>query len=261
MKNRDFGKLDGPVVLFGGPYSNLQAFEAMIAAIGQRDAVCTGDIVAYCAEPNETAALFAASGYPSIVGNCEAQILDDGEGCGCGFAPGSACDTLSAGWWPFLRRSIDRAALAALSELPDIGSFLHQDRRYGVIHGGVTDISRFLWPSSPGAEFEEEIAAVENAIGPVDGIVAGHSGIAFQRMIGRHHWINTGAIGVPPHDGRSETRYVVLENGEATIHRLTYDHQTARARMESAGLVQGYHETLSSGLWPAEDLLPSELRR
>ena len=109
--------------------------------------------------------------------------------------------------------------------------------------------------------FYNEINALEQDIGPVDGVVAGHSGIAFHRKIGRHQWINAGAIGLPPHDGRPETRYAVLENGEVTIHRLRYDHQAARQAMEDAGLTQGYHEALTTGIWPSEDVLPPELRR
>ena len=80
-------------------------------------------------------------------------------------------------------------------------------------------------------------------------------------MVGGKHWINTGAIGLPPHDGRPETRYATLSDGEVTFQRLSYDHDTAFARMRAAGLTQGYHQTLNTGLWPSEDVLPEELRR
>ena len=261
MKHRDFGHMDGSVVLFGGPYSNLQAMEALVREINGRDAVCTGDIVAYCAQPNETLRVFSEHGYSCVAGNCEAQLIENAEDCGCGFEARSACDVLSDGWWRHLRSGLDPAFLPFLEALPDIGSFVHQGRRYAVIHGGVRDISQFIWPSSPEATFRAVIADVEAEIGAVNGIVAGHCGMAFHRVIGDHQFINTGAIGMPPHDARPETRYVVLENGEVTVHRLGYDHPAARGRMEEAELTQGYHETLSSGVWPSEDVLPSELRR
>ena len=50
MKVQDFGVFEGPLVLFGGVYSNLQALEALIAEVGERPAICTGDVVAYCAD-------------------------------------------------------------------------------------------------------------------------------------------------------------------------------------------------------------------
>ena len=215
----------------------------------------------YCAEPVETAALMRTLGLPGIAGNCERQLADEADDCGCGFADGSACDLLSRGWYSFLRAAVDRDTRAWADDLPDLGTFTQSGRRYGVIHGGVTSNARFLWPSSAEADFLEEIMALEAVTGPLDGIVAGHSGIAFHRRIERHHWINAGVIGLPPHDGRPETRYAVLSEGEVIFERLDYDHGAARRAMERAGLTQGYHETLSTGIWPSEDVLPRELRR
>ena len=261
MKHRDFGRMDGPVVLFGGPYSNFQAMEALAAILDGRNAICSGDIVAYCAEPNETTRLFLDLGLPGIAGNCEMQLLAGAKDCGCGFESGSTCDLLSSGWWPFLAREMDGELVWSLGELPEIGSFVHEEKRYAVIHGGATSANRFLWPSSPDWAFAEEISLLEDAIGAIDGVVAGHSGIAFQRNVNGYHWINAGAIGLPPNDGRCETRYAVLDGGEVAFHRLRYDHRTAIERMRAAGLSQGYEKTLGSGLWPSEDVLPVELRR
>lgn len=261
MKHQDFGQIDGPLVLFGGPYSNLQAMQQMAREIAGRPSVCTGDVVAYCAEPNETIDALVQAGSHVIAGNCEEQLIDGALDCGCGFEEGSVCDALSGGWWPYLKGEISEKSLTVLARLPGIGSFVHEGRRYAVIHGGATAINRFLWPSSAEADFGQEIDAIEGLIGPVDGVVCGHSGIAFQRMIGRYHWINAGAIGLPPHDGRPDTRYAVMERGEVTFLRLSYDHDFAREKMISAGLTQGYHTALTTGIWPSEDVLPGKLRR
>jgi predicted phosphodiesterase len=261
MRVRDFGRFDGPVVLFGGAYSNLQALEALAAALDGRPAVSTGDVVGYCADPVATVGLMRKLDLPGIAGNCERQVAEGAEDCGCGFGDGTACDLLSRGWFPHLAAACDAETVGWLDALPEIGVFVHQGRRYGVVHGGATAINRFLWPSSPDAAFEEEIEALERLTGKVDGVVAGHSGLAFHRRIGAHQWINAGAIGLPPHDGRPATRYAVLAEGEVVFERLDYDHAAALEAMVSAGLTQGYHETLASGLWPSEDVLPPELRR
>ena len=47
---------DGPVLCFGGPYSNLQATQALFAearrlGVPPGRIVCTGDVLAYCADP------------------------------------------------------------------------------------------------------------------------------------------------------------------------------------------------------------------
>ena len=261
MRVQDFGRFDTPVVLFGGPYSNLEALRALCETLDGRPAICTGDVVAYGGNPNETLELTRNVGFPVVAGNCERQIALGADNCGCGFGDGGACDLMSKAWYPIALASCDADARAWMAALPDLGIFVQDGLRYAVIHGGATDISRYIWPSSARADFIAEIDAIETAVGAVDGIVAGHSGIAFSRRIGRHHWINPGVIGLPPHDGRRETRYAVLNGGDVTIHRLAYDVDGARAAMKSKGLTQGYHDTLVTGIWPSEDILPPELRR
>ena len=259
MHHSDFGRFDGPLVLFGGPYSNFQALQAFSEALAGRPAICTGDLVAYCASPIETVDLLRSLDVSTIAGNCERQVADGALDCGCGFEDGTACDLLSKGWYSYLSKTIDAASVSYLASLPEIGSFTHQDRRYAVIHGGATAINRFIWPDCPDSVFQEEISAIEAAVGKVDGVVAGHSGIALHRRIGHHQWINAGVIGLPTHDGRPETRYAVLEDGEVIIERLTYDNSAARQAMEAVGLMQGYHETMTTGIWPSEDVLPASL--
>ena len=71
---KDLGRLEGKLLLFGGVYSNLQALEAVIAFakaenIPPSHCICTGDIVGYCAQPEETVQLFKKWGAHTIAGN------------------------------------------------------------------------------------------------------------------------------------------------------------------------------------------------
>lgn len=261
MRHRDFGMFTEPMVLFGGPYSNLPALRALGELLDDRPAICTGDLIAYAAEPVETVALMRELDVFCIAGNCERQVVDGAFDCGCGFEDGSACDLLSKGWYAYLSNAVNTETVTYLDSLPEIGTFTQGERRYAVVHGGATAINRFIWPDSPEAVFREEIDAIEDAVGQVDGVVAGHSGIAFHRRVAGKQWINAGAIGLPPHDGRPETRYAVLTDGEVIIERLAYDHAATRQSMERVGLTQGYHAAMTTGLWPSEDVLPPSLRR
>ena len=268
MQVVDLGDLDGDVLLYGGTYSNLQATRALFDvadALGIPPArrICTGDVAAYAADPAGTLDEVILRGGAVVAGNVERQLALGAEDCGCGFEDGSACDLLSRGWYPHAA-----AALAARPDLrdwcgarPDAVIFRHAGRRWAAIHGGLTDIARFLWPVSPDAAFAEEIAAVEAACGPVDAVVAGHSGLPFVRTVDRHLWLNAGAVGLPPNDGAPGTRYAVLTGAGPVIRRLAYDHAAARAAMETAGLTQGYETALVTGRWPSEDVLPPRLRR
>ena len=86
-----------PLLVFGGSYSNLRATQAMIAEAARRGipperTICTGDVVAYCAEPEETARAIADWGCHAIQGNCEQQLAEAAADCACNFESGSACD-------------------------------------------------------------------------------------------------------------------------------------------------------------------------
>ena len=73
-----------PLVVFGGPYSNLQATRAMQAetrrlGIAPDRVICTGDVVAYCANPAETTDLVRAWGIHVVAGNCEESLAADAD--------------------------------------------------------------------------------------------------------------------------------------------------------------------------------------
>lgn len=263
----DIGELSGPVIVFGGPYSNLQALRAMRDEAGRlgiaaSNVICTGDVVAYGADPAACVALVRDWGVTVVAGNVERQLAAGAPDCGCGFEEGSTCDRLSAGWFGHADAMIDAGARTWMGTLPDLVTFRHAGRRCVALHGGVTDIARFLWPVSPEADFAPELEALAGVCGAVDRVLAGHCGLGFTRRLGAVDWINAGAIGMPPNDGNRATRYLVLDaDGRARIEPLAYDAETAAAAMRSAGLTQGYDGALISGLWPSEDVLPPVLRR
>ena len=74
MSLLDLGDLDGTVLAFGGPYSNLEATEALIAlaaklGVPASRAVCTGDVVAYCADAQATTDRIRDWGCAVVMGN------------------------------------------------------------------------------------------------------------------------------------------------------------------------------------------------
>ena len=123
MVIRDLGELSGDVLLFGGPYSNLQASQALserCAEIPRRNRICTGDVIAYCADPVATAErVFAETGCV-VAGNCERQLAIKASECGCGFEDGTACDLLSRGWYPFANAQVSDTLRGQMRGLPQL---------------------------------------------------------------------------------------------------------------------------------------------
>ena len=266
MRQVDLGDIPGPILIFGGAYSNLQATQALIDAahthgIPAERCVFTGDSIAYCGSPSETLNLLRDFGCPMIIGNCEIELAAGGDTCGCGFAAGSTCDLLSRGWYAFANQQVSADQRKFMGSLPDHLIFTHYGKRYIVLHGGFCHVSQFLFPATPDQDFIRVINEVKRDLGVFDGVIAGHSGIPFQKSIKGVTWFNSGAIGMPVHNGSSTTSYGILDAGSFKIHDLSYDHQMAQNAMITAGLDLGYRTALETGYWPSEEVLPMDLRR
>ncbi|MEM6661413.1 MAG: metallophosphoesterase family protein [Pseudomonadota bacterium] len=257
----DFGAFDREVIVFGGAVSNAHALKALLEVAGGSPMISTGDAVAYCGDPAGAVDLHRRHGIPTIKGNCEESLAAGAGDCGCGFSPGSVCDLLSVAWYAHADKAMTAEDRNWMAGLPSFATFQAFGRRWGVLHGGATETARFLWPTSTEAAFAEEIAALEAVTGPLDAVLSGHCGLPFQRQVAGRLWLNSGALGMPPNDGDPRTSYAVIGPDGPRIERLAYDHAGAAATMREAGLVQGYHQTLETGWWPSEDVLPPELRR
>jgi predicted phosphodiesterase len=249
-----------PLLVFGGPYSNVRATEAIRReaerlAIPPDRVICTGDVVAYCAEPEETTELMRDWGCHVIKGNCEEKLAEGAEDCGCNFAAGSACDLLARGWYPFAAARISEASRAWMAALPATIRFRMGGRHFRVIHGGVTETARWVFASdAPTLEAEQEAAQA-------DVVIAGHAGVPFIASTGRGTWFNPGVIGMPANDGTPDGWYGLIhaerEALRLSTHRLVFDSRAAAAAVRRYRYADSYARALVTGLWPSLDVLPS----
>lgn len=249
-----------PLLVMGGPYSNLRATEALRRVADELDipsshVVCTGDVVAYCAEPVETAALVRDWGCMTIAGNCEEQLAAGAADCGCNFTEGSACDRLAKGWYPFAHARLPADLRSWMAALPTTLMLRYAGLTFRVVHGGVDETARWVFAS------EADKIADELARAGADVVLAGHCGVPFLARAGRKIWFNSGALGMPANDGTPDVWYgLVTADAEGGVrlstHRLVYDHQGAAADMRRSGHANPYARALVTGLWPSLDVLP-----
>lgn len=265
----NLGKLQKPLLLFGGPYSNLEALlalreQAQLLNITPDHIICTGDIVAYCGQPYETVECIRDWGIHVLMGNCEESFASDADDCGCGFGEGSSCDLLSVEWFQFANKKLTLAQRQWFSELPRKINFTIKNKTVSVVHGSVSEINQFIFPSTDRDKFIKQFQHSQSDI-----IVAGHSGIPFTKKIktesSEHIWHNAGAIGMPANDGNTYTWYSVLsptyDGISFEFHRLHYNYAKAKANMIDAGLNTPYALALENGLWPSMDILPEAERK
>ncbi|MDB5649428.1 MAG: hypothetical protein JWL62_948 [Hyphomicrobiales bacterium] len=259
---------DQPLLVFGGPYSNLQAMQALLAqahglGVSPARMICTGDVVAYGADGGACVDLLRDSGVHVVAGNCEIALGENADDCGCGFAPGSTCDLDSRRWFAHGRATLSSAQRAWMRERPHRLDVEINGLRLAVIHGSLSDVSRFVFASTPA-----RVKALDLNESGVDGIVAGHCGLPFTHLMGARMWHNAGTIGMPANDGTPRVWFSLLTPGKTprsliVEHMpLDYDHAGAAAAMRAVALPESYAKALGTGLWPSCDVLPlSEVRR
>ncbi len=254
----DFDNADR-LLVFGGPYSNLRALAAMRATarklgIDAKHTICTGDVIAYCAEPEETVAAICHWGCHVIAGNCEEQLAANADDCGCGFADDTACNRAARDWYAFARQRVSAESRVWMSALPGHLAFTFAGRTVRVVHGGVSRINRFVFAS------ERDVIAEELAAAGADIVVGGHAGLPFVAEADGRVWFNPGVIGMPANDGTPDVWYGLMtrDGGDLVLstHRLAYEHERAAASTALAGHADGYARALLSGRWPSLDVLP-----
>lgn len=258
---KKLGKLGGKVLVFGGVYSNYQSLLKMkeIAeelAIPSSNIICTGDMVGYCSQPEESVQFIKSWGIQSIIGNVEEQLREGKDNCGCDFDMGSRCDIFSARWYPYAKSILSDDSIKWMKYLPDFIQFEYGGKKCFVVHGSFFHISEYVFESTPWHLKKRNF----NATGS-DVIFAGHSGLPFHHQKGQHLWLNPGVIGMPANDATTRVWYMLLDTdkrGELAFKHAsyTYENRDAAILMRKRNLPQEYALTLETGVWDNCEILP-----
>ncbi|MEP1486969.1 MAG: metallophosphoesterase family protein [Algibacter sp.] len=260
-KIEKLGKISGKILLFGGVYSNLQALEALKQVaeaenIPPENCICTGDIVGYCAQPEESVQLFKIWKAKSIAGNVEIQLKEGADNCGCDFRAGSRCDDFSKQWYAFAQSKISKDSLEFINTLPDHITFKYADKKIMIIHGSYFNTSEFIFKSTPW-EKKRPNFATDN----YDVVIGGHCGLPFHQEKENKLWLNPGVIGMPPNDGTPSVWYAILDDTNGTLqykhHTLKYNYKLTSKLMVINALPEEYARTIKTGIWDNTEILPA----
>jgi len=261
-KIKQLPDISGKMLVFGGVYSNLQALEtlhefALAQGFRPENIMCTGDVVAYCAQPQECVDLIRTWGIYCIAGNVEIQLATGADDCGCNFEGESRCDIFSRQWYPYAKNNSTDETLKWMDELPDFIKFNFAEKKIGVVHGTFDETAGYIFKSTSWEKKAEQLSKMN-----VDVILAGHCGLPFLDFRENKAWLNSGAIGMPANDGTDRVWFMTLEEkmGEIIVqhHSLEYETHETSARMREAKLPQEYARTLLTGIWDSNEILPEE---
>lgn len=259
-KIENLGNIKGKVLLFGGVYSNLQALEALKQVaereqISAENCICTGDIVGYCAQPEETVQLFKLWKAKSIAGNVEIQLHEGAEDCGCDFRKGSRCDGFSQQWYPFAQSKLSKSSLNFMETIPDHITFNYAGKRVTVVHGSYDNTSEFIFKSTPWKRKQSSFETTKS-----DVIIGGHCGLPFYHENDNKLWLNPGVIGMPANNGNPSVWYAILDDAQENFtfkhHTLNYNYKLTSKLMDNGLLPQEYARTIVTGIWDNTEILP-----
>lgn len=259
------GTLHGKLLVFGGPYSNFQALWELqrIAerlGISPQNIICTGDVVGYCAQPEESVQLVKSWGISCISGNVEQNIVSGEDDCGCNYTEGGRCDTFSRTWFPYAVRSLSADSVRWMADLPQHLRFSYAGKSVAVVHGSPDQVSEFVFASTPWTTKEKHFQATAT-----DVILAGHAGLPFadvrvSDVQNELFWLNAGVIGMPANEGTPCVWYLLLDDADGTFsysfESFTYDNVLANQLMQENDLPDAYAKTLLTGIWDNCEILP-----
>jgi len=260
MNRKSLPPKSGKLLVFGGVYSNLQALQALKKFADEEqiepgNIICHGDVIGYCAQPEEVVSFVKEWGIDCIAGNVELQLAEGKDDCGCDFNAGSRCDIFSKQWYPYAQSKLSPQSIDWAKKLPEIITFEYEGFKVGLVHGSAFETAEYIFKSTEWSTKQRNFDKLD-----ADIIIAGHSGLPFYDTQNDKHWVNPGVIGMPANDGNQKVWCATLEIIDNKLvvnhHQLAYDYKLANKLMVEEKLPDAYAKTLLTGLWDNCEILP-----
>jgi diadenosine tetraphosphatase ApaH/serine/threonine PP2A family protein phosphatase len=269
---------------FGGVYSNYLALESLLEDAGRRDIdrlYCLGDLGAFGPFPDRVCHLLRETDAEVIQGNYDNSIGNGLADCQCGYTdPRDNYFAKLSYDYTFVNTSDENKAW--MRRLPQTLRLTIGRYRLLLCHGSPRKMNEFLWETTTSDAFLAWLFRTYQT----DLIVATHTGLHWSREVPvsvlensetdpsesastqtqtqtLNSFINCGAIGRPPNNGRTSVIYAIVSFPAASVEfvELEYDHERLAAEMRAEGLPEEFVETILTGWWTTcNEILPGKER-
>jgi putative phosphoesterase len=239
------------LAIFSDLHANLPATEVVAEHIkqGGYDVVyCLGDIGGYASEPNETQAALMELRCPTVMGNYDKSVGNNGDDCGCQYVKPFDIEMSNVSF-RWTREHTSDENKAWLRELPREIRLEVEERSVLLCHGSPRSTVEYLFENrSDGYLRQFTPGGRDDAKAYV--IVFGHTHVPYHRTVEGVHFINTGSVGRPK-DGDPRAGYCALTIDEDQVTseqiRLPYDVEATCSRLLAAGLPSYFADYLRTG--------------
>lgn len=214
------------VALVSDLHANLAALKAVLKDMPKVDqVVCAGDIVGYCAEPNEVIKLVNKKKIQAVLGDHDHAVVTKDL---------RRLNRMAAKAAEWTIKNITGQSLNHLKSTQERFEATLGGNRLLVVHGSPSDALRGqVLPEQPNQELVKAIGEVE-----ADVIVVGHTHLPFKRMIFGKLLINPGSVG-QPRDRNPKASYAILDIGKTIgveFRRVEYSVESTAKVIKSNGL-------------------------
>jgi predicted phosphodiesterase len=222
-------------------HGNAVALEAVLGDLARDpldQVVALGDMIQGGPQPAQVADRLGGLGWPVVLGNADAFLLDPDAGSEPATEP-----LLEVREWSLAQLGPERLeALRAFT--PTVEAGLGSGRRLLAFHGSPTSYDDFLLPTTPEGVFRELLGATDAAV-----LAGGHVHLQFVRRVGDAFFVNPGSVGLSYDHEQAEdafradswAAYAVVETEEAGALEVAF----RRVPFEAAAVVAA---TLESGM-------------
>lgn len=202
-----------------------------IKALRADSIICAGDVVGYCAYPNEVCKTIQQSVRVTVMGNHDRSALERDTSFMNRYAAKAVLWTAD---------KLDEESRSFLTGLKPGASLESEGRTIALFHGSTESMTEYV--------FEEDVHEEMLSRAKADVLVLGHTHVPYVKRYATGLVINPGSVG-QPRDGDWRASFALLDSDsmECEIARREYDIDGAAAGMDSAGLPSYLADRLYSG--------------
>lgn len=252
------------IALFGGIYNNYLALDAVCRDAlekGCRELYCLGDLGAFGPYPDRVFPILKEYGVKVVRGNYDDSVGRGLDNCQCGYT--DPRDNYYAHLsFQYTSSKTSEANRRLLKDLPEDLRLSCSGREIFLCHGSPRRVNEFLWESTSPTHLLEKFCDDYSA----DIICVTHTGLHWKRALSNDRWfVNVGAIGRPPNNGKPSVYYTVLDfdlTDPIRFVAVDYDHNRLAEEMAAEKLPKEFIETILTGHWTTcLEILPARERR
>ncbi|MEX2210493.1 MAG: metallophosphoesterase family protein [Gaiellaceae bacterium] len=228
----------------------LEAVLADLARVPVDQVVALGDMVQGGPHPAEVVDRIAELGWPVVLGNADAFLLDPDAGSEPASEP-----QLEARAWSVAQLGPERLEVLR-GFVPTVTAPLGGGRTLLAFHGSPTSFDDFLFPETPEGVFRQLVAEAD-----ADVLAGGHIHLQFVRRLGDAFFVNPGSAGLSyDHEQAGDgfradpwAAYAIVEVREGGLvevafRRVPFDAESVAAAVIASGMP---HAEATAERWQA----------